>query len=82
MIALDTSESVAGHTLQELKEGVSAAAARAPASDRAALIAFSSDVRLTHRTGEMTPRPCRDALSQAQRRLARTSLWDATLSPP
>lgn len=47
MIALDTSQSVSGHILRELKEGVSAAAAALRPVDRAALISFSSDVRLT-----------------------------------
>jgi Ca-activated chloride channel family protein len=75
MVALDTSESVAGHTLQELKEGVSAAAAALRPADRAALIAFASDVRLTMDWGNDAA-----AVPDALSRLSAgggTALWDA-----
>jgi Ca-activated chloride channel homolog len=46
MLVLDVSFSVSGRTLDRLKEGVGAALAALTPSDRAALITFSSDVRL------------------------------------
>jgi len=78
MIALDTSQSVAGHILRELKEGVSDAVAALRPVDRAALISFSSDVRLTMDwagTTEGVP----NALSHL-RAGGSTSLWDATFA--
>ena len=78
MVALDTSESVAGHVFNELKEGVSAAAAALRSVDRAALIAFSSDVRLTldwSNDAGAVPK----ALSQL-RGSGGTALWDATFA--
>lgn len=78
MIALDTSESVAGHVLNELKEGVSAAAAALRPVDRSALISFSSDVRLTMDWAD-------DAAGAAKalsglRAGGGTALWDATFA--
>jgi Ca-activated chloride channel homolog len=78
MIALDTSQSVAGHILQELKEGVGAAAAALRPVDRAALISFSSDVRLTMNWAATTA-AVPSALSQL-RAGGSTSLWDATFA--
>jgi Ca-activated chloride channel family protein len=78
MIALDTSQSVAGRILRELKEGVSDAVAALRPVDRAALISFSSDVRLTMDwagTAEGVP----NALSHL-RAAGSTSLWDATFT--
>ena len=51
MMALDTSESVSGRTLQELKAGVGAAVQSLASADRASLISFSTDVRLVDRAG-------------------------------
>jgi len=78
MIALDTSESVAGHVLQELKEGVHAAAAALRPVDRAALISFSSDVRLTKDWAADTS-IVPNALSRL-RASGGTALWDATFA--
>jgi len=78
MVALDTSESVAGHVLQELKEGVNAAAAALRPVDRTALISFASEVRLTMNWAGGTP-----SLSNALPRLRAgggTALWDATFA--
>jgi VWFA-related protein len=78
MIALDTSESVAGHILQELKEGVRAAAAALRPGDRSALISFSSDLRLTMDWADGTA-----AMPNALSRLRAgggTALWDATFA--
>jgi VWFA-related protein len=78
MVALDTSESVAGHVLDELKEGVSAAAAALRPVDRTALISFSSDVRLTMDwADDATAVP--KALSGI-RAGGGTALWDATFA--
>lgn len=46
MVLLDVSTSVSGSTLDRLKEGVGAALAALEPRDRAALITFSSDLRL------------------------------------
>ena len=46
MVLLDVSISVSGSTLDRLKEGVGAALAALEPRDRAALITFSSDLRL------------------------------------
>ena len=46
MVVLDVSFSVSGSTLDKLKEGVGAALAALEPRDRAALMTFSSDVRL------------------------------------
>jgi VWFA-related protein len=78
MIALDTSESVAGHILQELKEGVRATAAVLRPVDRAALISFSNDVRLTMDWAG-SPEGLPKALSQL-RAGGGTALWDATFA--
>jgi VWFA-related protein len=78
MIALDTSASVAGRTLQELKEGVTEAVAELRTADRAALISFSSDVRLTMDWGSNTA-VVPNALSRL-RASGGTSLWDATFA--
>jgi Ca-activated chloride channel family protein len=78
MIALDTSGSVAGHVLQELKEGVRAAAAALRPVDRAAVISFSSDVRLTMDWADATA-AVPNALS-GLRAGGGTALWDATFA--
>jgi len=78
MVALDTSKSVAGHVLHELKDGVSEAAAALRPVDRAALISFSSDVRLTMDwAGDSSAVP--NALS-GLRAGGGTALWDATFA--
>ena len=46
MVLLDVSTSVSGSTLDRLKEGVGSALAALEPRDRAALITFSSDLRL------------------------------------
>jgi Ca-activated chloride channel family protein len=78
MIALDTSESVSGRTLQELKDGVSAAVAALQPTDRAALIAFSTDVRLKIDWGQ-DHASLVDAVSRL-RAGGGTALWDATFA--
>jgi len=78
MVALDTSESVAGHVLQELKEGVTTASAALRPVDRAALISFSGDVRLTMDwAGDTSGVP--NALARL-RAAGGTALWDATFA--
>jgi Ca-activated chloride channel family protein len=46
LVLLDTSQSVAGNTLERLKEAADAALGTLEAGDRAALITFSNEVRL------------------------------------
>jgi Ca-activated chloride channel homolog len=78
MLALDTSASVAGATLAELKAGVTAALAAIEAADRAALIGFSSDLRLLQDWTTDVPR-----LQAAVTGLTAnggTSLWDAVFA--
>lgn len=75
MLALDTSDSVAGHVLQELKAGVGAAAATLRPEDRAALISFSSDVRLNQDWGNNWA-AVPDGLA-GLRAGGGTALWDA-----
>ena len=77
MIALDTSESVAGRTLRELKDGVGAAVAALRESDRTALITFSGDVHLRADWGGSEA--VRSALAQV-RATGTTSLWDASFA--
>ena len=78
MVALDTSQSVSGGTLEQLKRGVLAAIAALQPPDRAALITFSSDVRLrSDWNGDA------DALRRAVtdlRGAGGTSLWDAVFA--
>jgi VWFA-related protein len=78
MIALDTSTSVSGRTLAELKQGVAEVTAMLQPVDRAALITFSSEVRLaTDWGGDMAK------LGDAVGRLSAgggTALWDAAFA--
>lgn len=78
MIALDTSSSVSGRTLAELKRGVAEVTAMLQPVDRAALITFSSEVRLaTDWGGDMAQ------LGDAVGRLSAgggTALWDAAFA--
>ena len=75
MVALDTSASVAGHVLQELKAGVGAATAALRSEDRAALISFSSDINLIRDWGNNNA-AVSDALA-GLRAGGGTALWDA-----
>jgi VWFA-related protein len=75
MVALDTSESVAGHVLQELKAGVGAAMAALRTEDRSALISFSSDLNLLQDWGSNSANVA-DALARL-RAAGGTALWDA-----
>jgi len=78
MIALDNSSSVSGKVLQELKQGVGEAAAMLQPVDRAALITFSTEIRLaTDWDGDFAQ------LSAAVERLSAgggTALWDAAFA--
>lgn len=78
MIALDTSESVKGDTLDQLKRGVEAALRALEPRDRAALLTFASDVRLRHDWTEdaETVRSSVAELGAA----GGTSLWDAAFT--
>jgi VWFA-related protein len=78
MVALDLSQSVQGDTLDQLKKGVDAALAALEPRDRAALVTFSSDVRLRHDwTGDVeTLRATVGGLGAA----GGTSLWDAAFT--
>jgi Ca-activated chloride channel homolog len=78
MVALDLSQSVKGDTLAQLKKGVDAALAALEPRDRAALVTFSSDVRLRHDwTGAVDElRAAVSALGAA----GGTSLWDAAFT--
>jgi Ca-activated chloride channel family protein len=78
MLALDTSASVAGATLEQLKGGVLSALAMLQPQDRAALVTFSSDVRLAHDwSGDISTvtRAVADF-----RGAGGTALWDATFT--
>jgi VWFA-related protein len=78
MVALDLSQSVKGDTLDQLKKGVDAALAALEPRDRAALVTFSSDVRLRRDwTGDVeTLRATVGGLGAA----GGTSLWDAAFT--
>jgi len=78
MVALDLSQSVKGDTLDQLKKGVDAALAALEPRDRAALVTFSSDVRLRHDwTGDVgTLRATVGGLGAD----GGTSLWDAAFT--
>jgi Ca-activated chloride channel family protein len=78
MVALDTSGSVAGGVLEQLKDGVSAAFATIGRQDRAALVAFSSEVRLMQNwTADARQL---EGASRALTANGGTSLWDAVFS--
>ena len=78
MVALDVSASVKGQALDELKRGVASAIAALEPRDRAALLTFSSDVRLRHDwSGEFDPLK---ATVNDLRGAGGTSLWDATFA--
>ena len=78
MVALDTSQSVSGGTLEQLKRGVRAAMAALQPPDRAALITFSSDVRLRSDWNGDADR-LRRAVADL-RGAGGTSLWDAVFA--
>lgn len=78
MVALDTSGSVAGGTLEQLKNGVAAALGTLGPQDRAALVTFSSEIRLLQDWTDAT-----DRLDGALKGLTAnggTSLWDAVFT--
>ena len=76
MLALDTSASVAGGTLEQLRAGVSSALAMLAPQDRAALITFSSDLRVAHDwSGDI--QSVTRAIGNV-RGAGGTALWDAT----
>ena len=78
MLALDTSASVAGSTLERLKGGVISALAMLQAQDRAALITFSSDLRVGHDWSADIPSVTRAVADF--RGAGGTALWDATFT--
>ena len=78
MVVLDVSFSVSGGTLDRLKEGVGAALAALTPRDRAALVTFSSDVRLrADWSGDIAPV---SAVLQTLRAGGGTSLFDAAFA--
>ena len=78
MVTLDTSQSVSGSTLDQLKRGVEAAIAALQPADRVALITFSSNVRLLASWDADTD-VVRRAVTDL-RGAGGTSLWDATFA--
>jgi VWFA-related protein len=78
MVTLDTSQSVAGDTLDQLKRGVQAAIAALQPPDRAALITFSADVRLLADWNADTEALRRTVADL--RAAGGTSLWDAAFA--
>jgi len=78
MIALDTSQSVAGGTLERLREGVTSTLGMLTTQDRAAVLTFSSELRLAHDWSSDVP-----SLTQSLtnvRAAGGTALWDATFA--